>query len=254
MPEAYERWLTPAIFEPYAAELARRVAGRQPHKVLELAAGTGVLTRELVDAVGPAAVTATDLNGAMVDFGRRKVPGAAWRQADAMDLPFPPMTFDAVVCQFGVMFFPDKGAAFAECRRVLLGDGAMVLSVWEGLERNDFAAATVAGARLAFPDDPPLFLASIPHGYDLDRVIADLERGGMRPESVDTVTLESRARSAADIAYGFCTGTPMRAGIEARGDLEATIEIVTQEIQRQLGRGPVTGTMSAHIVVATPAG
>jgi hypothetical protein len=130
----------------------------------------------------------------------------------------------------------------------------MVLSVWEGLERNDFAAATVAGARLAFPDDPPLFLASIPHGYDLDRVIADLERGGMRRESVDTVTLESRARSAADIAYGFCTGTPMRAGIEARGDLEATIEIVTQEIQRQLGRGPVTGTMSAHIVVATPAG
>lgn len=114
MPEAYERWLGPTVFRPFAVDLAGRVAARRPGRVLELAAGTGVLTRELLAADPHCDLTATDLNSAMVEFGRRRAPAALWRQADATDLPFDAGRFDAVVCQFGVMFFPDKPAAFAE--------------------------------------------------------------------------------------------------------------------------------------------
>src|SRR5689334_15803767 len=80
MPEAYERWLGPTVFRPLAADLARRVAARSPRRILELAAGTGVLTRELVTAAPGAEVVATDLNEAMVEYGRQQVPEAAWRR------------------------------------------------------------------------------------------------------------------------------------------------------------------------------
>ena len=114
MPEAYNRWLAPAVFRPFARDLARRAARLAPGRILEIAAGTGVLTNELVTALPMAEVTATDLNAAMVEFGSRQAPGAEWRQADALDLPFKNDQFDLVACQFGVMFFPDKLAAFAE--------------------------------------------------------------------------------------------------------------------------------------------
>jgi ubiquinone/menaquinone biosynthesis C-methylase UbiE len=120
MPEAYDRWLAPAMFHPFAVDLARRAARLIPRRVLEIAAGTGVLTRELITAIPSAAVTATDLNAAMVEFGSRRAPEAAWQQADALRLPFGDRQFDLVVCQFGVMFFPDKPAAFREVQRVLM--------------------------------------------------------------------------------------------------------------------------------------
>ncbi len=253
MPEAYERWLAPTVFRPFAVDLARRASTRSPKRVLELAAGTGVLTRELVAALPEAAVMATDLNAAMVGFGRRRVPGATWRQADAMDLPFGPAEFDLVACQFGVMFFPDKPAAFSEARRVLVPDGTFVLSTWADLDAHAFQSALVAGLERAFPDDPPTFMVSVPHGYaDPDIVVADLVAGGLRCRDVETVTVEGRATSVGDVAAGYCTGTPLRAGIEARGDLDATIAIVAGEMKARLGAGTVTGRMTAHIIEATP--
>ena len=115
MPAAYERFLAAPVFQPFAVDLARRVAARAPRQILELAAGTGVLTRELAAAAANAEITATDLNDAMVDLGRARVPEATWQPADAMSLPFDDGQFDVVACQFGVMFFPDKPAAYAEC-------------------------------------------------------------------------------------------------------------------------------------------
>ena len=119
MPEVYDRLLGPAFFHPFAVEVARRSAGLASRDVLELAAGTGVATRELVAALPDASVTATDLNRAMVAWGAHAVPQARWAVADAQRLPFVPGRFDLVVCQFGVMFFPDRPAAFAQARRVL---------------------------------------------------------------------------------------------------------------------------------------
>ncbi|MCU1428301.1 MAG: ubiquinone/menaquinone biosynthesis methyltransferase [Actinomycetia bacterium] len=253
MAEAYERWLTPTVFRPFARDLARRVSAHAPPRVLELAAGTGVLTRELLATVDSARVTATDLNPAMVDVGRRRAPGATWRQADAMELPFAAGEFDLITCQFGVMFFPDKAAAFAEARRVLTPDGALLLSTWGTLETHDFQAALVAGLERAFPEDPPTFMVSVPHGYaDADIVVADLRAGGLDAVRVETVTLEGHAASAADLAAGYCTGTPLRPAIEARGDLSSTTAVVAQQMEARLGTGAVKGSMTAHVIEAVP--
>ena len=255
MPERYDRWLGPTVFRPFAVDLAARVAGRHPARILELAAGTGVLTRELVAGAGAAEVTATDLNEAMVEFGRLQVPGAQWRQADALRLPFADGGFDAVACQFGVMFFPDRPAGFAEARRMLRPGGSLFVSVWATVAEHDFAAALVAGVERAFPDDPPSFVVAIPHGYaHPDVVAADLAAGGLACRSVETVTLEGRAASAADVAAGFCTGTPLRAELEARGDLQAATAVIAAEMERRLGSGEVTGRMTAHVIEAVPAG
>ncbi len=255
MPEEYERGLAATVFRPFAVDLSRRLAARSPRAVLEVAAGTGVLTHEVVTALPTAEVTATDLNPAMVEYGRQRVPSATWRAADALSLPFEDGSFDAVVCQFGVMFFPDKRSAFAEARRVLEGEGRLLFNAWSTLASHDFEAAVMAGVRQAFPDDPPTFLESIPHGYaHLDVVVADVEAAGLRCLTAESVTVEGTAPAAADIAAGYCLGTPLRAGIEARGDLAAATAVVAREIERRFGPGPVTGRMTAHVVEAAPAG
>jgi SAM-dependent methyltransferase len=168
-----------------------------------------------------------------------------------MDLPFDGGQFDLVLCQFRAMFFPDKQAAFAEMRRVLTPDGAALLSTWAVLETHAFQAALVAGLERAFPDDPPTFMVSVPHGYaDPDAVATDL--AAVRCTAFEPVTLEGRAASAADLATGYCTGTPLRAEIEARGDLAATTRVVAEAMEERLGTGPVRGQMTAHVFEATP--
>jgi SAM-dependent methyltransferase len=253
MPEAYERWLAPSVFRPFAQDLARRAARLAPRKVLEIAAGTGVLTKELITALPEADVTATDLNAAMVEFGSRESPNAEWRQADALDLPFRDNQFDLVTCQFGVMFFPDKPAAFTEVRRVLAPGGALLLTTWGDVGTHGFAAPLVAGLKRAYPDDPPTFMATVPHGYfDLDQVTADLAAGGMGDVSAAVVTLDGHADSAAGLAAGFCAGTPLRMEMAARGDLETGTKDVAAEMTARLGDGPVTAPMTAYVVEARP--
>jgi SAM-dependent methyltransferase len=251
MPEAYDRWLAPVVFRPFAIELARRVASYAPKRVLELAAGTGVLTRELRAAIPAAQIVATDLNAAMVEYGRGHVPTAGWRQADALDLPFEAAQFDLVACQFGVMFFPDRQQAFAEVRRILARGGTFVFDTWGTVAEHDFAAALVTALARVFPQDPPTFVASVPHGYaDPEIVTRDLVAAGFDVVAVDTRTLEGRAASAANVARGFCTGTPLRAAIEKRGDLDRSTAIIAAEMEAQLGTGPVIGKMAAHFIEA----
>jgi SAM-dependent methyltransferase len=251
MAEAYDRWLVPAMFHPFAVDLARRAASFRPHRVLEIAAGTGVLTRELVASIPSADVTATDLNTAMVELGSGRAPGAAWQGADALHLPFDDRQFDLVVCQFGVMFFPDKPAAFRQAARVLARGGRLLFSTWSTVDTHDFAAALTAGVERAFPDDPPTFMTAVPHGYsDLPHVAADLAAGGMKCISAETVTLTGRAGSATDVAAGFCTGTPLRRAIEERGDLVTSTAVIGEVMRERLGEGPVSGRMTAYVIEA----
>jgi SAM-dependent methyltransferase len=251
MAETYDRCLGRAVFLPFAVDMAQRAARLSPGRVLEVAAGTGVLTACLVAALPDAQVTATDLNAAMVDVGASRVPEAAWRSADASHLPFPDATVDLVVCQFGVMFFPDRPAAWAEAARVLVPGGRLLFNTWGPVATHGFARVLLDGLERAFPGDVPPFVSAVPHGYsDLDLVAADVRAGGLEVLSVDTVTLEGRADSAAQIAAGFCAGTPTRGEIEARGDLAATIAIVGEEMTAQWGEGPVTTRMTAHVVEA----
>jgi len=193
---------------------------------------------------------ATDLNPAMVDYGARQVPAATWRQADAQALPFPDASFELIACQFGIMFLPDKPAAIAEARRALVPGGRLVFNTWGTLDTHQFGATLMDCLRHAFPADPPTFLRDIPHGYaDPARILTDLDAGGLACDSLDTITLTGTA-DAADVALGFCTGTPVRAEIEARGDLTATTALIKSEMTARLGDGPVTGPMTALVVVA----
>lgn len=249
MADSYERLLVPAVFAPFARDLAGRVASLAPSHILELAAGTGVVTRELLTAAPEAELTATDLNPAMVEVGSELAAGARWEPADATRLPFADQLFDCVVCQFGVMFFPDKPTAFSEVARVLAPGGHFVMSTWATVGEHDFSIALEAGLRDVFPHDVPAFLSEIPHGYaDVERVVADLRLGGLESIEVTSITLIGSAQSATDIAVGFCTGTPLRAAIEERGDLDEAIDAVARELRTRLGPDPVTGRMTALVI------
>lgn len=256
IPQLYERYLVPLIFEPYAADLASRVALRQPSHVLEVAAGTGVVTRQLANALPPGvSILATDLNQPMLDQAaaagtRRPVE---WRQADAMQLPYPNETFDVVVCQFAVMFFPDRQKAFSEARRVLRPGGCFIFNVWDRMEQNEFAHTVTQSLESASFDNPPRFLARVPHGYhDLSAIAQDLACGGFgrSPEFI-TLAARSRADSPRIPAVAYCQGTPLRSEIEAHGPsrlVEAT-ETAAEAIASRFGSGPVDGKIQAHVII-----
>ncbi|MES2070021.1 MAG: class I SAM-dependent methyltransferase [Pseudomonadota bacterium] len=261
IPQCYEEYMVPLIFEPYAADLAKRLADwsqfqpRPVTRVLEIAAGTGVVTRELASVL-PASVSivATDLNQAMLDLAatigtQRPVE---WRQADAMQLPFEDAGFDAVVCQFGAMFFPDKAKAFAEARRVLRPGGVFMFNVWDRIEQNEFADSVTTALAALFPADPPRFMARTPHGYhDLATITRDLQAGGFSaPPQMDTMAARSRADSARIAAIAYCQGTPLRSEIEARGQsrLAEATDIAAAAIARSFGPGQVDGKIQAHII------
>jgi len=255
IPQLYEKHLVPLIFEPYAADLAARLGSRGASRVLEVAAGTGVVTRALARALPESStIVATDLNQAMLDQAAATGTARAvqWQQADALQLPFGDGSFDAVVCQFGVMFFPDKARAFAEARRVLKPGGVYLFNAWDRIEDNEFAdVVTQALARL-FPADPPRFLARTPHGYHArDAIIRDLAAGGFRAApQIDTVPARSRAASPRDPALAYCQGTPLRSEIEARGAgrlAEATSHAAAA-IAGRFGTGAVDGRIQAHVV------
>jgi SAM-dependent methyltransferase len=255
IPELYETLLVPLIFEPYAVDLADRLAKRRLGRVLEVAAGTGVVTRRMASVLpASTAIVATDLNQAMLDHAASvgTVRSVEWRQADAMQLPFADDSFDAVVCQFGVMFFPDKARAFAEARRVLAPGGVFLFNVWDRIEDNEFADTVTTSLRSLFADDSPRFLARIPHGYhDLAKVVADLKQGGFAaPPRTSTVTARSRAASARVPALAYCLGTPLRSEIEARdrARLDAACQVATEAIAARFGAGAVDGKIQAHVV------
>src|SRR3954452_20757345 len=251
MSAAYDEYLVPAVFRPYADDLATRVAHHRPQDVLELAAGTGVLTSAILATLPGTRITATDLNVAMVDVGSAQVPAVTWRQADAMQLPFGDASFDLVACQFGVMFFPDRPAAYAEVARVLEPGGHFLFNCWGPLATHDVESTVIDALAVTFPDDPPRFLARVPHGYhDADRITADLTAAGFGGVHLETVELDCTARSSADLARGYCRGTPLRAEIQARGDLEAATHAVATALERRFGSGPVVGRMAALVVSA----
>lgn len=255
VPELYERYLVPLLFEPYAVDLAARVARRRPARVLEIAAGTGVLTRELARGLPPeAAILATDLNQPMLD--KAAAVGTSrpveWRACDAMELPFDDASFDVVVCQFAAMFFPDRAKAYAEARRVLRPGGTFLFSVWDRIEDNEFADVVTRALEAPFPDDPPRFLARLPHGYFEPREIErDLGRAGFDGAvEIETRADVSRAASPRVPAVAYCQGTPLRSEIEARdaSRLDECTELAAKAIAERFGPGPVEGRIQGHVV------
>jgi len=250
--ELYDRSLVPMIFESYAEDIARRVPHDGVSRVLEIAAGTGAVTRALARTLPSSInIVATDLNATMLDRARaHEMPRAVeWRQADVMALPFDDASFDVVVCQFGAMFFPDKPRAFAEVRRVLRDGGVFLFNVWDRIEDNEFTAVATDALVKMFPANPPTFLRRTPHGYfDRTAVERDLRAGGFGAPSVfETVAARSRASNAREPAIALCQGTPVRNEIDP-ASLDAATDVATQALADAFGNGAVDGKIQAHVI------
>ncbi len=257
IPENYDRYMVPLIFEAYAADIAQRAAALSPSAVLETAAGSGVVTRALAPRLSPgASYTVTDLNQPMVDYAASRQPPdtrIAWRQADALALPFEDATFDLVCCQFGAMFFPNRIAGYREARRMLKPGGHFLFSVWDRIEENVFADDVTNALAAIFPNDPPRFLARTPHGYhDTALIRSNLEDAGFSRVAIETKADQSRAASARVPAVAYCQGTLLRNEIEARdaGALESATAYATSVIADKHGSGPVAAKIQAHVIVA----
>lgn len=257
IPQVYDDYLVPLIFEEFAADLGDRVSSLAPRAVLEIAAGTGVLTRALASKLSrDVELTATDLNQPMLDVARdRQPPGplVRWQQADAMRLPFAEDSLDVVCCQFGVMFFPDRRHAYAEARRVLKKGGWFLFNVWDRIERNVFAHDVTAALAEVFPDDPPRFLARTPHGYhDPDTIRGDLTAAGFANVAIESRSAISQAPSPRHPAVAYCQGTPLRNEIEARGtvSLARATDHAAAAIESRHGSGPVAAEICGLVIMA----
>jgi len=257
IPEIYDRLFVPLIFEPYARDLAGRVADVEPRDVLETAAGTGVLTRAMVAKLAQEArIVATDLNQPMLDHAaaREQPPGrVTWRQADALALPFEDQSFDAVACQFGAMFFPDKVSGYKEARRVLKPGGHFFFNVWDRISENEFADVVTGALATILSNDPPRFMARTPHGYhDVATLREELAMAGFAQVRIETRGEISRAPSPRDVAIAYCQGTPLRNEIEARdaSALQAATQACAEALALRFGRGPVEGRIRAHVITA----
>ncbi len=255
IPALYDRCMVPMLFEPYASDLAVRAATSHPRRILETAAGTGVVTAALVSKLPDNQIVATDLNQAMLDVAAQRIHSAkvTFERADAQSLPFSEASFDLVLCQFGVMFFPDRVKAYSEARRVLRPEGRFLFNVWNRIEDNPVSAALSDALCALFPENPPSFFRRVPHGHhDKKQIEADLHAAGFDKVVIETVEQRCRARSAEQAAIGLCHGSPLRAELEAFGPgaLDKATEAATLALSRLSGANGIDAPMSAHVFSA----
>ena len=257
VPRNYHRCLGPLLFEPYAQDMAARLRIGSTARALEIACGTGIVTRAVVRVLpGGASLVATDLNQAMVDEARTHVgaePRVTFQVADAQSLPFDDRAFGTVFCQFGVMFFPDKPLAMREARRVLQPGGRFVFNVWSTLDENPMSATVHRTMAALFPSDPPDFLRT-PFGWNDRAGIEGVLRGaGFTNVGADTVDFTSRSVSADEAARGFVQGSPMAGQLQSRGvtDFEPITRSVAEALARHHGAAPCQAPMRALVFSAS---
>jgi ubiquinone/menaquinone biosynthesis C-methylase UbiE len=236
IPENYDRYLGPVLFEPFADDIIARLKEAQPASVLEIACGSGILTRRLRDTFANTRLVATDLNPGMIAYAQRKfrpTENVEWREADAAALPFFDSSFDAVVCQFGLMFVPEKELAISEAYRVLSSGGVFLFNVWDSMEHNRFAQIAHKAIGSFFDVDPSTFY-EIPFSFYDPTLIRDLlERAGFKSIEKSRVSFPCRSKSPAEFAIGLVRGNPTATTIEERGvDIDAVIQAVAREISK----------------------
>jgi ubiquinone/menaquinone biosynthesis C-methylase UbiE len=253
VPAFYDLHLGPVLFEPYATDLVSRLPTGDRLRVLEIACGTGIVTRRLQEALPDGAIVATDLNEAMTDYARAAVPapGISWQQADAQALAFDDASFDVVVCQFGFMFLPDKVQGFREARRVLGSEGVLLANVWHSMEANPAAGAIHASLARLFPADPPRFMET-PYGYhDAERIRADMVGAGWSDVQLEDVCLQGLGPSAADFAAGFTLGSPLAHELAERGaDAGEVAQALTEALIPVGGERPFKPPLAATVIHA----
>ena len=250
-PSLYDRYMGPLLFEPYAKHVASRLADLGPTRILETAAGTGIVTRAVIEALPAATIVATDINPAVVEFAAQHVESerVTVQRADAQALPFEDESFDLVLCLFGIMFFPDKVRANAEARRVLRPGGRYVLATFNRLDLNPVPKAAGEAVATLFPEDPR-YMEGGPFSYtDLAQIEKDLRAAGFETIELETVALSSYV-SARETAQGIVLGSPFRAEIE-RLDASAVERATTAVEQALTAWDGAEAPISAHVATAT---
>lgn len=255
IPEYYDRYLGPAWFATFAADLARRLPAKPPGDVLEIACGTGLVTRHLRERLDPRVLlVATDLSKGMLDYARAAVGERAkldWREADATRLPFGDGEFAAVVCSFGVMFVPDKPAAFREARRVLRAGGTFLFNVWDRMEANPTAIAAAEVIEGFFPGDEEIRFRVPFEMHDEAMLRRLLDDAHFDTVGIETVRLPVGGVSARTIATGQVRGTPRGLLIEKKGvPLEKAIDGIAAALEKVGGADPYRSHGQAKVIEA----
>lgn len=251
----YDRLFVPLLFDGYAADLAARVEARHPRHVLEVAAGSGALTRAMLATLpSDVDIVATDLNQAMLDVASAKsgACNVSWKQADALALPFDRARFDLVACQFGVMFFPDKVKGYREVLRVLKPAGTFLFNSWGSIDENPMTRVVSDALASCFPDNPPLFMERTPHGYhSAPEITSDLTGAGFGKVAIEKLRMTARSSSPRDVAVAFCRGTPLKGEITARTPAdEKVVDAVTTALERFSGGGVLEAEIVAYVISA----
>ena len=253
-PEYYDKCLGPIFFDIFAADLVRRLPQRPPGNVLEIACGTGLVTRRLRERLDPSLrLVATDLSVTMLDYARAKFgdrKDIEWQEADALNLPFEDHTFGAVVCGFGIMFVPDRQAMLREVRRVLVDGGIVLFNVWDGLEGNPHAAINAAVVEGMFPDDAEVRFRM---PYDMNDVahLRQLLAGAhLRETLIESTRIAIEGVDPHTLATGQFRGTPRSALLVNRGvSLDTVIKTVADALAAA-GGNPYSGYAQAVVVEA----
>jgi ubiquinone/menaquinone biosynthesis C-methylase UbiE len=256
IPENYDRCLGPVLFDPYAADLVARLDGVKPASILELACGTGIVSRRLRDRFDASVkIVATDLNEAMMSYAAQKFrpeDNIEWKQADATELPFADQSFDAVVCQFGLMFFPDKVKSASEAQRVLKPGGIFIFNVWDAIEHNDLPNIAHSVIKKFFENNPPDFY-DIPFSYHEPETIRSLLSGaGFRDIQLTVLPTMGTSPSARDVAKGLVHGNPIITAIRERDEsrLPEIETAVEAGVIATCGDAPVRARMQALVCSA----
>jgi ubiquinone/menaquinone biosynthesis C-methylase UbiE len=250
VPEYYDRYLVPFFFAPFADDLILRIKKRPRLRVLELACGTGVVTERLLQSLDTTAqIAATDLNEEMLAVARAKHGKDArvsWWQADAMTLPFDDASFDAVVCQFGWMFFPDKAGAMREARRVLASGGQLAFNTWDRIETCPVPAEADKAIRVCFPANPPTFYETPFSMHDAEAIRGIAASAGFANVNVERISREGARLKPAEAASGIVRGAPFAAEIMERGgDVGAVEAAVAEHLTTCFGADPFPSPMRA---------
>lgn len=252
IPEIYDKHLGPLLFEPFAEDLSERISNKNSESVLELACGTGRLTNYLFNKLHYAKIISTDINPDMISFAKKKVTGEniEWMHTDMQEIPFEDSIFDLVICQFGVMFVPDKIKAFKEINRVLKPGGTFLFNTWDKLETNKLAIFSNEFINTYFMDDPITFY-HIPFSYFTESDIKmEMNEGGFKNTSFTLVAKAGKSESAAHAAIGFVEGNPVSAFIKERDPKLISVirDNLANALAEKFGNNPMTCSMNAIVV------
>lgn len=254
IPANYERYLGPFLFEPYALDLVSRLQHKKYSDILEIACGTGRVTKHLAKSVKHDTLTATDLNQDMINVAKEMVneKRMKWMAADAMDIPFDDGSFDLVVMQFGIMFFPDKEKGLKEAYRVLKNGGKIIYNTWNKVETVEAIHEGRLIIESYFGDNPPIFY-NVPFSmYDDMELTTITRQAGFKSITTALVKKEGLSTSAMDLAKGMVEGNPVYLAICERSP--SLIDVIEEHIERviieKFGDKPVKSPLQAWVVEA----